>query len=674
MGRTIDIDTGGTFTDGFFVRDDEIRTVKTLTTPHDLTVCFLECIEAGARAFGLPVDDLLYDTELVRFSTTIGTNCIIERNGTKLGLIVSGEDDAPPTATDSGGKKPLVAPDMVIAIHESTDREGRIGRAPDSFEVLDAAQTLVDCGARCLVVALANSDANPQNERRVRDIIRREYPRDFLGSVPVFLASDVSRRPGRPERVNAAVLNAYIHDKLARLLYRAGEELRRREYRGPLLIGHNNGAVARVAKTRAIDTYNSGPAAGLLGTREIGALYGSRCVISADMGGTSFDLGYVLDGEPSYALRPDVEGFHTNLPMLAIRALGAGGGSIAVVHEGSLTVGPRSAGALPGPACFDLGGVEATVTDANVVLGFLDPDSFLGGRKRLDPEKARAAIDVRVARPLGISVEQAALRIRETVEDRVAQAIAGLRAEIGPAVEPLMLLYGGAGPLHGCAIAERAGIGRIVVTPFSAVFSAYASSLMDVGHLYSGRTDVALEVGADFSPVAEVVASLRRRAEQDMRGEGFARDRLSWSLELIVEADGREARVAAAPDFHCDADGVADVLARAIRRLPSRTNGISIRSVGVFARAPVPHFAMRRFPPTTAPLADAIGRPRTVYLGEHARAVATPVYTRRRLACAHRLAGPALVESDETTIFAAPGWTLAIDEFLNAVLEREEGS
>lgn len=670
MGHTIDIDTGGTFTDGFFVRDEELRTVKTATTPHDLTVCFLECIEAGARAFAMPVEDLLYDTDLVRFSTTIGTNCIIERSGTRLGLLVSAEQTALVAAGDSAGKTPLVSPDMVVAIHETTGGDGAIGRPPDPADVLDAAQRLIDRGARCLVVALANSDANPQTERAVRDIIRREYPRDYLGSVPVFLASDVSRRSGPVERINTAILNAYIHDKLARLLYKAGEELRRRHYRGPLLIGHNNGAVARVAKTRAIDTYNSGPAAGLLGAREIGALYGARSVLSADMGGTSFDLGHVVDGTASYQLRPDIEGFRTNLPMLAIRALGAGGGSIATVRDGRLTVGPRSAGALPGPACFDLGGAEATVTDANLVLGLLDPDYFLGGRKKLDLGKARAAVETRVARPLAASVDEAALRIRETVEESVARAIADLRRELGAAVEPLMVLYGGAGPLHGCAIAERAGIGRLVVTPFSAVFSAYASSLMDVGHLYSRRTDIDLQIGGDLSPVGDAVADMRRRAEQDMRGEGFRRESLSWALDLIVEADGREARLAAEPEFYRSPDGIADVVARAAQALPGRTNGMAIRSVGLFARAPVPHFAMRRFAPARGTVADAIRHRRAVYLGEPTGAVTVPVYERKRLDCGHRVAGPALVESDETTIFVAPGWTLAIDEYRNAVLEK----
>jgi len=296
MGFTIDIDTGGTFTDGFFAHGGEWRSVKTPTTPHDLTVCFAECISKGAQAFGVTLEDLLDRAEVVRFSNTIGTNCIIQRDGARLGLLVTAGCESMAPTLDRDGKPLVVAPEMVLGIDECAGT-----RAPSAELVVAAAQELVDRGARCLVVAFAGSDVDPANERAARAAIKHEYPREYLGSVPVFLASDISDRAGDQERLNASLLNAYIHGKLARLLYKAGEDLRRRGYGKTLLIGHNNGAAARVSKTRAINTYNSGPAAGLLGAREIGMLYGAECVLSADMGGTSFDfcarttnrLGYV---------------------------------------------------------------------------------------------------------------------------------------------------------------------------------------------------------------------------------------------------------------------------------------------------------------------------------------------------------------------------------------------
>lgn len=671
MGFTVDIDTGGTFTDGFVTRGDEFRTVKTPTTPHDLTVCFMECIKEAAKAFDAPLGDFLYDTDIIRFSNTIGTNSIIQRDGPNLGLIVTeGFQDQCPTGR-IGGKRPLVDPGMVEAIEEEVDDIGTVHRVPVHDRVLAAAQALIDRGARCLVVALKNADLNPANERSIRESIKQEYPRDYLGSVPVFLSSDIVQRPGYQERINTAALNAYIHGKLTRLLYKAGEELRRQQYQGHLFIGHNNGAVARVAKTRAINTYNSGPAAGLLGAREIGALYGARCVISGDMGGTSFDIGFVTDGEPSYALRPDVEGFGCNLPMLAIRALGAGGGSIAEVTDGVLRVGPQSAGALPGPACFGLGGKHATVTDANLVLGWLDPDYFLAGSKKLELEKARAAIESAVAEPLSLSVEEAAWLVKHTVEADVGRELAQLRRDMGPHPEPMLVVYGGAGPLHSCAIAEASGISTLVVTPFSAVFSAYSSSLMDVGHLYYRRLALQLGEQTEVGNIDHAVQELRARAEVDMRGEGFSTENVAFALELIVSARGLEAKLAAPLDFHQSGAGMAAVLAKAASLLAlDKGEPVTLCTLGLCAKAPVAHYLPRKVPAATATAGAAVRGQRQVQLHRSGPRVLLDVYDRALLGNGHKLHGPAIVESTQTTMVIPEGWSLRVDHYDNALIER----
>ncbi|MBI5921725.1 MAG: hydantoinase/oxoprolinase family protein [Betaproteobacteria bacterium] len=666
MGYTADIDTGGTFTDGFFTRGGEFHAVKTATTPHDLTLCFMECLKAGAQAFGVALGDFLEHADLIRFSNTIGTNTIIERNGSRVGLLLTQGNESLAPLGDQ--KHTLLLPEMVLGLSEEVSVDGAIVRAPEASAIMAAAQTLIDRGARCLVVALANSEANPANEQLVRETIKREYPRDYLGSVPVFLASDISARSGYAERINTAVLNAYIHSKLTRLLYKSGEDLRRNRYRGHLFIGHNNGAAARVAKTRAINTYNSGPAAGLLGAREIGALYGARQIISGDMGGTSYDLGLIRDGEPGFSLRPDVEGFRCNLPMLSILALGAGGGSIATLVDGELRVGPRSAGALPGPACFDLGGADATVTDANLVLGLLDSDFFLGGAKKLNLVKARAAIENKIAKPLNISVEDAALRIVNVVDANVACEIARLAGN--EAQNTLMVVYGGAGPLHCCSMAQ--GIGKLVVTPYSAVFSAYSSSLMDVGHIYYRRSSAALSADGDFTGMAQAISEMRVRAEQDMRGEGFAPENLYWTVELIVQGSDpeSEARLTAAADFFRAPQAVARLAVQAKEALGEK-NGQSpvITSIGLFARAGVPHFKMAAQTGSGRKLQDAQKSQRDIYLGA-GHAVKVPVYDRDRLECGHQIDGPALVESVQTTIWVAQGWRLTVDQYQNAVLER----
>lgn len=676
MGYTIDIDTGGTFTDGFFVQGDDVRTIKVATTPHDLTICFLECIAEGAKAYGVSVEDLLFETDIIRFSSTIGTNTIIQRDGSKIGLLVSpGLVDAAPTE-DASGKSPLVASDMVFTLDSRISDKGEIHSSLKAEEVLSAAQTLIDRGARALLVCFENSELNPETERYVRSVVKREYPRDYLGSVPVFLASDISSHRGAKERLNTAVLNAYIHAKLARLLYKAGEDLRQRGYRGTLFVGHNNGAVARVPKTRAINTYNSGPAAGLLGAREIGSLYGIENLISTDMGGTSFDIGYVREGEVGYALHPDVEGFACNLPMMEIQALGIGGGSIAHVTNGELRVGPQSAGSLPGPACFDLGGEEPTVTDANLVLGVLDPDYFLGGSMKLKEDKARAAIDSRVATPLGISVEEAAWRIKQAVDREMGDAIASVGANLNGSGERVVIAYGGAGGLHACDIAAAAGVSKTLMTPFSAVSSAYSSSLMDAGHLYYRGVDAGLGDPDALSKVEAAVGGMWREAVRDMRSEGFDDTELRGTLQLFVRSEGarRNALV------HCAEDDLEDAwtsgrLEEQVRDLlkkegEARNGALAVETVALMVQAPIPHYRLPEIPESEISLDAAKKGQRQLFVGPDTGFVDAPIYDREALGRGATVDGPAIVEAAQTTILVACGWRMSVDKFNNAVLEE----
>jgi len=659
------------------VLDARVETVKVPTTPHDLTVCFLECIKAGANRFGVSVEDLLYETDIIRFSNTIGTNTIIQRDGSKVGLLVTTcREHLAPTHAHNG-KSPLIFSDMVLGIEEEVSPTGEVFKAPDEKGALTRAQELIDRGARCLVVALSHSEFNPENERLVRQVIKREYPRDFLGSVPVFLSSDISSRSGEAKRINAAVLNAYIHAKLVRLLYKAGEELRQRLYHKSLFIVHNNGAVARVAKTRAINTYNSGPAAGLMGARLIGELYGISNLISADMGGTSFDLGYVRNGQAALTLTPDVEGFEVNVPMLAICAIGAGGGSIASVREGILQVGPQSAGALPGPVCFDLGGTEPTLTDADLILGILNPDYFLGGTMRLNRDKARAVLEETIANPMGISVEESALAIKHRIDEVMGQEINKLKEETCPlGEEPLLVVYGGAAPAHCCGIAQAAGLKKIIITPFSAVFSAFSSSRMDVGHLYYQRVDLSLDQRDDLGVLAQPVASMQKEAMRDMRGEGFSPDQVTLELELFVQdaVNGTEVRLTAEVMFFEHLKGIKKVIKQA-RELLITAGQINLErlvltTVSLRARAAVPHYKIAEHTVAQRDVEHAKKGNRQVFMDLTGGVHTIPVYDRKHMGNGHRVFGPALIESEHTTILISPGWRLEVDQYNHAILEK----
>lgn len=673
MGYTVDIDTGGTFTDGFIANGADFRTVKVPTTPHDLTQCFLNCIEAAAGAFGKKTEDFLFDTDIIRFSNTIGTNSIIQRDGSKIGLIVSkGMAELAPVAVEDD-KRPLVETGLVVEINEEIDARGEVAAAPSRDAVLTAAQALIDSGARGIVIALRNSELNAANERAARRIIKDEYPRDYLGSVPVFLASDVSPRAGALERLNSAVLNAYIHAKLSRLLYKAGEDLRQRQYRGTLFICHNNGSIARVAKTRAINTYNSGPSAGLYGAKAVGDLYGLDAVISTDMGGTSFDIGYVKGGQTSYSLRPDVEGFMCNLPMAAVLALGAGGGSIARVENGALKVGPQSAGALPGPAAFDLGGAEPTVTDANVVLGILDPEYFLGGKMRLNAEKARGVIETKIAKPLGMSVEEAALAIRQTVEASMGKAVA--RVSVNADGENSMIIaYGGAGGLHACGIAEAAGMSKTLMTPFSAVSSAFSSSLMDVGHVYYRRVGLEFSTSIDTQAIRPALADMWAEARRDMRGEGFDAAATTSKAQLFLGKGDAEVLIPCEENFFESPEAIAAIAKEAQAKLADLgapgSGPLMLSTLGLSVSALVPHYQITESAEGSEDASIALKGDRPIYDAKRGQFVDAMIYRREKMKPGMKVSGPCLVESDQTTVVVEKGWGLKIDRFNNILLSK----
>jgi N-methylhydantoinase A len=667
MSYTIDIDTGGTFTDGFFVKDSKVETVKVPTTPHDLTVCLLECIKAGAQEFGVTVEDLLSETDVIRFSTTIGTNTLIERNGTKIGLVVSEGEAGGLEVTNDEGEAPLVYSEMVRTIR--VNEEG----IPDKEEVLKVGQELLDEGARCLVIALKGSVTDPRAERQARTWFKGEYPRDYLGSVPVFLASDITNLPGEQERINTAVVNAYIHARLVKFLYKAGEDLRKRFYSRPLLIVHATGGVARVAKTKAINTYNSGPAAGLMGVTALGRLYKIKELVSGDMGGTSFDIGVVRGGQPNFTLKPVVEGVGLTTPMVAIRAIGAGGGSIASVKRGELQVGPQSAGALPGPACFNLGGNNPTVTDADVILGYIDPAYYLGGKMKLVKEKAIEAMDARVASQLKLDTLDAAIAVRDRIDAFMGQELKGVVESTGKSFDPVLVIYGGAGSTHCCGLASYAGVKKIIAPQYASVFSASSLSGMDVWHIYSRRLGVWIkEKGAmltDGAAIEQGVREMYGEASRDMRGEGFGDEQVQYLVELFLSRGGDT------PEGRIVMKGLnwQEQLSQTLESQTPKLAGSPdlLTSVMFFhATATIPHFVVTASELSGAdPAAGLIGT-RPVCWAKGAGFTESPIFDRSKLKPGNVVKGPAVVEAADTTYVVRGGWTYMIDQYGNGIFEE----
>lgn len=605
MTITIDVDTGGTFTDAFVSRGEEVATVKVLTTPHDLAVCFRDVLEEAARALETDVPSMLRDTAVVRYATTVGTNALIQRSGPRLGLIAD-----PSAGGEPGGRGigVFVQPEMVRA----PSRPSASGNGGAGGGELAEIRELIDDGARGLVAALDPSAGGAERERELRGRFEELYPHNCLDTVPLLLAGEITSDEDVSRRTATALFNAYVHPDVADYLYRAEDHLRDQGYARPLLIVHNDGGCSRVAKTIAAKTYNSGPMAGLLGAQAIAALYGIHTLVTLDMGGTSLDVSVLEDGEIPMLAHGRVEEVEVAMALPDLVPLGAGGGSIAWIDEGRLRVGPRSAGAKPGPACFGFGGEHPTLTDADVVLGILRPDAFLGGSMEIDAGAARRALET-IAGPLGCGVEEAAEQVRATVHRDTGAQLAALLAERGiDTAGAAVLAFGGNGATHCAGIAQAAGIDQVITVPFSPVFSAFGASRADVRHGHEAPGG---------GPQTEEL--LRRRVLRDMRGEGFAEHEVELSVRRI------------------ERDGAPWISVEAVRELPHV--GLGRPSAGARAGG------------------AASARTQEVRWPGLGPAV-TQILSRGDLGPGDAVAGPALVDSPTTTCAVPPGWTLTIDE------------
>jgi N-methylhydantoinase A len=654
-GYLIGIDTGGTYTDAYLAAGkDRYWTVKVPTTPHDLTVCFAQAIAGCAEAAGVDVATLLRSTAVIRFSSTIGTNAILTRSGPKLGLLVTrGAEASLYGAAASGRIFEFIRPEMVAGIDEQTSADGRVARLADPAQASAAARALLERGARMLVVSLAGSALNPANERAVFDAISASYPRHYLGAVPTLLSVQVSAEADDASRTAAAVVNAYMHPPLARSLYRAEDDLRRCGLRHPLLVVGADGSVTRVAKTRALSTYQSGPASGVQAGALLAAASGIDAAVTADVGGTSTDLSAVAKGRPARSRYTDIAGLAIPQPSVDVVSLALGGGSVCRADSGTVTVGPQSSGAVPGPACFGLGGQDPTPTDAWLVLGYLDARHYLGGRRKLQPDAAARVLAERIGSQLGVDGDGAALAVASAAEQSVTSAISSLlaapatRARLGESNSDVALIgYGGGSGILLPGVAPRLGLRATYLPRLAPVFSAFGAGSLDVHHRYQAR------LPGEGRGLAEVAGSLAQAAERDVRSEGL--DPASALVSISRLDDPGEPL---ASDFRLP--GLAAELARL--RLPAGT-ALVVTTTCEVAKPGLPTIPAASSPdPAEAELGK---RELTTRSG---RTVA-PVYDGDRLRAGHRLAGPAVLERGGTTALIPAGMTCEIDRFGTAIV------
>ena len=657
---TIDLDVGGTFTDGFFSDGQTYRTAKVPTTAYDVPGCVLECVAAGAAAFGTDTAGLLREASVFRVATTIGTNIIVQGRGAKAGLLVSAGAEENLYGEGPAGVigQGFIRPEMITGIGGAIDETGAEAAPVDAEEVLAAVRELVHRGARIIGVCLRNAWRNDAHEARVREIVHERYPVHYLRSVPLQLSTEVSPVTDDHARANSLVVNEMLHREMTRSLYDLEDRLRDAGYRWPLLVTHASGGCARVAKTVAAETLQSGPAAAVLGAWRIAQLTGAEHVVAADMGGTSLDVAFASAEQPPWDPRPTVEGVPLAIPMLSVESIGAGGGSIARVDgSGALSVGPDSAGAYPGPACYGQGGAEATVTDADLILGYIDPNHLLAGRMPLDLTAARNAVTERVAAPSGVSLEAAAAAVREAIDGEMASAIQRGLEERG--LDPAgvtLLAFGGAGPLHAASIAERAGIRRVLAFPFGSVFSAFGSSTTDVMHLYRDTHGTPAASPGLANAIESGTERMRSVAVKDMRGEGFRSDELDFQTVLELWTAGRPTLLPAT-----NGDGLADAVGRMTNGL-DEPDSIALEAAWAVVSAGVPHWSPERVDGFAVHEPGASGSREVTWSAEQGPVV-TMTHELADLVPGAVVRGPAVVDAADTGYVVPGGWRLAVDGY-----------
>jgi N-methylhydantoinase A len=691
----IGIDIGGTFTDLLLVDDatGDVTIVKTLTTPADPSTAVDTAVREALAASGTAaaaVGNVIHGTTLV-------TNAIIERKGAPTALITTcGFRDALEIRREHRydmydlslePPRDIVPRYLRFEITERMLSDGTVLRDLDEQEVDRLVAGIVSRGITAIAVSLLHAYRNPIHERRVRDVIARVAP-----GVHTSLASDVVPEIKEYERTSTTVCNVYVKSLVDRYLAELERKLRDVGIPGELSIMLSSGGIATVETSREfpIRLLESGPAAGALAAAHVGRLANQPELLSFDMGGTTAKVCLIEDGRPLRSSQLEVDrvyrfkrgsGLPIKIPVIEMIEIGAGGGSIASVDAlGLLQVGPESAGADPGPACYGRGGTHPTVTDADLVLGYLDPAFFLGGRMRLDAAAARAAIEEHVGRALDLDVTQAAWGIHHIVNENMANAARihaierGKNARLFP-----IFAFGGAGPVHAFGVASILHNPAIIL-PLGAGVASTLGFLTAPLSFDFVRTSIEPLDEINWERANHVRAAMEREGVALLTRSGVAADQIviAHSADLRYSGQGHEVTVPfpQTPLGPADRAAIVAVFEAAYRRLYGRVaDGIPLEIVNwrTVVSGPTPTLDLRRPPrPAAAPAAAFKGR-RPVYFPQYAGYCDTPVYDRYELRPGSQIAGPAIVEERESTAVLGPSATGAVDEFSNLFVKRSDG-
>lgn len=683
------IDIGGTFTDMVLVGwDRRVAFGKSLTTHSDLARGTVDAAVHFLDQHGVAPADI---GEIVH-GTTLGSNVVLERKGWPTALLITeGFRDVLVIQRQRrhdlydlsvGKPEPLVPRSLVFEVPERVTADGGILRAVDQDAVVAIGSALKNRGIRAAAVCLLHSYRNPANERETARILAAVAP-----SIFVSVSTDITQRIREYERASTTVINAYIAGQVQGYLIGLEENLRSLGFRGALHVMQSNGGVASVATVARLPVriLESGPAAGALAAARTAVLASRPESISFDMGGTTAKVGLIHDGSPGYTTDFEVDrltlkpgsGLPVDVATIDLVEIGAGGGSVASGMGGLLAVGPHSAGSEPGPACYGRGGDRPTVTDANLVLGYLDADNFLGGAIQLDLDAARRSIEQHVARPLGLSVEKAAWGVHELATESMAAVARVVCAERGhDPREFSMIAFGGAGPAHVVEMARRLGVATVIVPRGAGVASAIGLLSCDMRFEVSRTSVLRIESPADPSVEAlftELEVALSRMfAESGGATDGML---VTRSVAMRYAGQGYELEVALGPG-ELDAAALAVAVTQFHARYhqvygysdPGRpVDGVEWRLSGVAARPKVD------FPPAEVREPAVSATHRAVYIGESHGFVECPVYDRAALSPRDVIAGPAIIQERECTSVLLPGSSTSVDQRGNLVVSIDVG-
>ena len=697
MGYIIGVDSGGTFTDAVVIDEEgRITTSKAPSTPKDFSQGVFGSIQKSAELLGIATTDLLAQTLLFAHGTTVATNALLTRTGAKVGHIttkgfedtllvgrvhqkVAGlKEDEATYIVRLDKPDPIVPRSLIKGVTERVDYKGEVVVPLNVDEVRNAVEQLVKEGVDAIAVCLLWSFMNPQHERKIAEVAKNLAPH-----VSLTLSANLVPVMKEYERAATTVINAYLGTSISRYLASLENLLTESSYPGPLIVMQSTGGVMSVdeARQKAIATLSSGPVGGVIGAKSLGTLLDHQNVIATDVGGTSFDVGLIVGGEPEFNTSPVFAGYHTSIPAIETVSIGAGGGSIAWVEPltNILKVGPRSAGAEPGPVCYDAGGEEPTVTDADVILNRVNPDYFLGGTIKLNKEKAIEAMNEKVAKPLALDVTAAAMGVVDIVDSHMADLVR--KVTVGRGYDPrdfVLFAYGGAGPTHVAAYSADIGVKCAVVPLMASVFSAYGIAGSDITYLR--EISDPMIVPLDEDKLNAIYARLEEEAISNLRRDGIKDDSmtLSYLMDMRYRGQGHEILVPV-PRKHLGKRDLEEVVSsfsalyeqKYGRGTAYQEAGVEAMTYRVRATGRMPKPAPLKFSSKSSNPEPALKQRRDVYFREERGFVKTNVYARDGLESGHVIEGPGIIEAVDTNVVIHPRQTARVDEYLNIVLQFE---